>query len=70
MPTMNEPVKLSDLVETAPIPSVEITPEERDQFVRAVEAEMKRLRFDEANEATAASERLTEHDFSVLINVH
>ena len=62
------PLKLSDLVTTAPISPIEITPAERMEFVRAVESEMDRLGFTTANETTAASERLSEHDFSVRIN--
>ena len=63
-----KPVKLSDLVPTAPTTPVEITPAERKQFVRAVNKEMDRLGFTEANKTTAASERLSERDFSVRIN--
>ena len=68
MPATETPVKLSDLVSTAPIQAAEISPEERQAFFLAVEEEMERLGFDKANETTAASERLTEHDFSVRIN--
>jgi len=68
MAATETPVRISDLVSTAPIRAAEISLEERQAFFRAVEEEMERLGFDEANEITAASERLTEHDFSVRIN--
>lgn len=64
----SKPVKLRDLVTTAPTALVEITPTEVKQFVRAVQKEMDRLGFTEANKTTAASERLSEQDFSVRIN--
>lgn len=63
-----EPVKLSTLVTTAPETPIEITPAERDEFLRAVECAMDRLGFIKANETTDASERLSEQDFSVRIN--
>ena len=62
------PVKLNDLMDTAPISSAEVTPAECEKFVRAVKSEMDRLGFTKANETTAASERLSERDFSVRIN--
>jgi hypothetical protein len=68
MATADEPVRFSELVPTSPIQPADITPEQRDAFVRDVESEMKRRGFTEANEKTAASERLTDRDFSVRIN--
>lgn len=63
-----KPVRLSELLTSVPTSSVSITAREHREFVHAVELAMDRLGFTKANETTAASERLSERDFSVRIN--
>lgn len=63
----SEVIKLSDILDTAPIKPVPMDAESRQKLLDEVAAEMKRLGIDKLNEATRRSEIMTAKDYAVRV---